>query len=336
MKKNIIVTGGSGFIGSALIRNLISYTEHNVLNIDKLTYAANPASLADIEDSSRYSFLKKDIVDSGLAEIFKKFNPDIIMNLAAESHVDNSIAKPEEFIKTIIFGTYNLLQLSMAFSKEKENFLFHHISTDEVFGDLLHPDEVEDISKLPLFSETSSYNPSSPYSASKASSDHLVRAWQRTYGLNTIVTNCSNNYGPHQHPEKLIPLIITNAIKGNDLPVYGNGSQIRDWLYVEDHAAALINVVINGDIGQTYNIGGNNEKRNIEVVNTICSQLDIILPKKSPYSNQIKYVDDRPGHDRRYAIDNTKIKNRLNWSPTETFDTGILKTVKWYINNNYT
>lgn len=333
MKKNIIVTGGCGFIGSALIRNLIKNTEHNVLNIDKLTYAANPASLAEIEDSSRYAFLKKDIIDPDLAGIFKKFNPDILMNLAAESHVDNSIVKPKEFIETNIIGTYNLLQLSVAFSKEKKSFLFHHISTDEVFGDLPHPDEIKDESELTLFSENSSYKPSSPYSASKASSDHLVRAWQRTYGLNTIITNCSNNYGPHQHSEKLIPLIITNAVKGNDLPVYGDGSQIRDWLFVEDHAAALINVVMNGDVGETFNIGGNNEKRNIEVVSEICFQLDNILPKGVPYSNQIKYVNDRPGHDRRYAIDNKKIKSILNWSPKETFETGILKTIKWYINN---
>jgi len=333
VKKNIIVTGGCGFIGSALIRNLIKNTEHNVLNMDKLTYAANPASLAEIEDSSRYTFLKKDIIDPDLAGIFKNFNPDIIMNLAAESHVDNSIVKPKEFIETNIIGTYNLLQLSVAFSKEKKSFLFHHISTDEVFGDLPHPDEIKDESELTLFSENSSYKPSSPYSASKASSDHLVRAWQRTYGLNTIITNCSNNYGPHQHSEKLIPLIITNAIKGNDLPVYGDGSQIRDWLFVEDHATALINVVMNGDIGETFNIGGNNEKRNIEVVNEICFQLDNILPKGVPHSNQIKYVNDRPGHDRRYAIDNKKIRSILNWSPKETFETGILKTIKWYINN---
>ncbi len=334
MNKKIIVTGGYGFIGSALIRELISNTNHTILNIDKLTYASNLCSLEEINKSSRYKHLKKDICDPELIKTFKSYKPDIIMNLAAESHVDNSISKPDDFIRTNILGTYNLLQISKKYSEENKEFIFHHISTDEVFGDLPHPDDINKNEKLSFFNELSSYNPSSPYSASKASSDHLINAWSRTYGIKTIITNCSNNYGPYQHTEKLIPLIITSALQGKKLPVYGNGNQIRDWLYVCDHASALIDVVLNGKAGESYNIGGNNEIRNIQVVKMICSKLNKLTPRSYKFEELIEFVDDRPGHDRRYAIDSSKIKNELNWKPKETFETGIVKTIEWYIKNN--
>ncbi len=333
MNKKIIITGGCGFIGSALIRELINNTNHIVLNIDKLTYASDISSLQEIENSSRYELLKKDICDPELIDTFSKFKPDIIMNLAAESHVDNSISRPDEFIKTNILGTFNLLEISKMYIKENSDFIFHHISTDEVFGDLPHPDDLDKDEKLTFFSENSLYKPSSPYSASKASSDHLVNSWGRTYGIKTIITNCSNNYGPYQHKEKLIPLTITNALQGKDLPIYGNGDQIRDWLYVYDHVSALLNVVFEGKVGESYNIGGNNEIKNIEVVKTICSSLNALVPQSYKYQELIKFVDDRPGHDRRYAIDASKINSYLNWSPQETFETGIQKTVEWYIKN---
>lgn len=331
-----IITGGAGFIGSAVIRHIINNTNDSVVNIDKLTYAGNLESLASISDNSRYHFIQADICDATtIATIFKQHQPDAIMHLAAESHVDRSIDGPSEFIQTNIIGTYTLLEAARHYwnqlaPEKKSTFRFHHISTDEVYGDLE--------STTDLFTETTPYAPSSPYSASKASSDHLVRAWQRTYGLPTMVTNCSNNYGPFHYPEKLIPLIILNALEGKPLPVYGNGQQIRDWLYVEDHARALYKVVTEGQIGETYNIGGHNEKANIDVVTTICDILDQRVPNKpnniERYRDLITYVTDRPGHDLRYAIDATKIKNELNWVPEETFETGLRKTVEWYLNNS--
>ncbi|WP_318840038.1 dTDP-glucose 4,6-dehydratase [Providencia sp. PROV080] len=331
----ILVTGGAGFIGSAVVRHIVNNTNNSVINIDKLTYAGNLESLDSIRENSRYTFIKVDICDSAaITDIFKQHQPDAIMHLAAESHVDRSIDGPSEFIQTNIIGTYTLLEAARQYwnqlpTDKKETFRFHHISTDEVYGDLE--------STTDLFTETTPYAPSSPYSASKASSDHLVRAWQRTYGLPTIVTNCSNNYGPFHYPEKLIPLIILNALEGKPLPVYGNGQQIRDWLYVEDHARALYKVVTQGKVGETYNIGGHNEKANIDVVKTICSILEELVPNKpnnvEHYSDLITYVTDRPGHDLRYAIDATKIKNELNWVPDETFETGLRKTVEWYLNN---
>ncbi|ELZ5940609.1 dTDP-glucose 4,6-dehydratase [Providencia stuartii] len=331
----ILVTGGAGFIGSAVVRHIVNNTNNSVINIDKLTYAGNLESLDSIRENSRYTFIKVDICDSAaITDIFKQHQPDAIMHLAAESHVDRSIDGPSEFIQTNIIGTYTLLEAARQYwnqlpTDKKETFRFHHISTDEVYGDLE--------STTALFTETTPYAPSSPYSASKASSDHLVRAWQRTYGLPTIVTNCSNNYGPFHYPEKLIPLIILNALEGKPLPVYGNGQQIRDWLYVEDHARALYKVVTQGKVGETYNIGGHNEKANIDVVKTICSILEELVPNKpnnvEHYSDLITYVTDRPGHDLRYAIDATKIKNELNWVPDETFETGLRKTVEWYLNN---
>ncbi|MGP5686971.1 dTDP-glucose 4,6-dehydratase [Psychrobacter glacincola] len=335
MKKKIIVTGGAGFIGSAVVRHLINDTEHIVLNLDKLTYAGCLASLRDIEASERYQFVQADICNFEKSQsIINEFQPDIIMHLAAESHVDRSIDGPKEFIETNILGTYNLLEISRAYyqgldSDKQAEFRFHHISTDEVYGDLEGTDD--------LFTETTSYKPSSPYSASKASSDHLVRAWQRTFGLPTLVTNCSNNYGPYHFPEKLIPLTILNALAGKPLPIYGDGKQIRDWLYVEDHARALVLVATTGEIGETYNIGGHNEKQNIEVVKTICKHLEALAPEKpkgiSNYEELITYVTDRPGHDVRYAIDASKIEKELGWTPNETFDTGLKKTVQWYLNN---
>ena len=344
--KKILVTGGAGFIGSAVIRHLINETKHTVINIDKLTYAGNLASLKSVDRSDRYTFKKVDICDqNAIKKVFYKYRPDIVMHLAAESHVDRSIDGPGKFIQTNIMGTYILLEQARAYWSDikkstKDKFLFHHISTDEVYGDLDHPDDLKDSPSpykdntfLALFNESSPYNPSSPYSASKAASDHLVRSWHRTFGLPTIVTNCSNNYGPYHFPEKLIPLIILNAIKGRDLPIYGKGNQIRDWLYVEDHARALVIAATEGKVGETYNIGGHNEKQNIEVVKTICEILDNILPKNSKYEEQIKFVTDRPGHDKRYAIDASKIENELNWKPVETFESGILKTVKWYVEN---
>ncbi|ELE9704505.1 dTDP-glucose 4,6-dehydratase [Enterobacter cloacae] len=335
----ILVTGGAGFIGSAVVRHIINDTQDSVINVDKLTYAGNLESLADVAQSDRYHFEHADICDSdAMARIFAEYQPDAVMHLAAESHVDRSITGPAAFIETNIVGTYVLLEASRKYwselsSEKKSVFRFHHISTDEVYGDLPHPDEVAKGYELPLFTENTAYAPSSPYSASKASSDHLVRAWLRTYGFPTIVTNCSNNYGPYHFPEKLIPLVILNALDGNPLPVYGKGDQIRDWLYVEDHARALYTVVTQGKIGETYNIGGHNEKQNLDVVNTICSLLDEIVPKEGSYRDQITYVADRPGHDRRYAIDAKKIGQELGWKPQETFESGIRKTVEWYLTN---
>lgn len=333
----ILVTGGAGFIGSAVVRHIIRNTSDAVVNVDKLTYAGNLQSLADVADSPRYTFEQVDICDRGaLDRVFAEYQPDAVMHLAAESHVDRSITGPAAFIETNIVGTYVLLEAARSYwngldDGRKTAFRFHHISTDEVYGDLPHPDEQD--GELPLFTESTAYAPSSPYSASKASSDHLVRAWRRTYGLPTIVTNCSNNYGPYHFPEKLIPLVILNALEGKPLPVYGKGDQIRDWLYVEDHARALYKVVTEGQVGETYNIGGHNEKQNLEVVETICKLLDELRPKDEPYRNQITYVADRPGHDRRYAIDASKMSAELNWQPLETFESGLRKTVQWYLDN---
>jgi dTDP-glucose 4,6-dehydratase len=330
----IFVTGGAGFIGSAVIRHLINFTSDEVVNIDKLTYAGNLESLASVSDNQRYHFEQVDICDaSRIDELFIKYRPDAVMHLAAESHVDRSIDGPAAFIETNIIGTYILLEAARKYwlmldETEKKNFRFHHISTDEVYGSL---------GKEGFFTEESRYEPNSPYSASKASSDHLVRAWKATYGLPTIITNCSNNYGPYQFPEKLIPLVILNAIEGKDLPVYGKGDQIRDWLYVDDHARALYEVVTEGAVGETYNIGGHNEKTNLEVVHTLCSILDELVPNHpggiNKYSELITHVADRPGHDLRYAIDSTKTKQKLGWVPDETFETGIRKTVEWYLAN---
>ena len=331
-----LITGGAGFIGSAVIRNIINNTSDSVLNLDKLTYAGNLESLADVSGSRRYEFVRGDVCDKALlGNIFARFKPDIVMHLAAESHVDRSIDGPGEFIQTNIVGTYALLEEARNYwfslnDKKKQNFRFHHVSTDEVYGDL-EDDEG-------LFTEETSYAPSSPYSASKASSDHLVRAWHRTYKLPILITNCSNNYGPYQFPEKLIPLIILNALEGKDLPIYGNGKQIRDWLYVDDHARALLHAALNGEVGETYNIGGHNEMKNIDVVKTVCSILDELSPSKiddiDKYEQLIVYVTDRAGHDIRYAIDATKIANELSWTPDETFATGIRKTVEWYLENS--
>ncbi|SEK40005.1 dTDP-glucose 4,6-dehydratase [Halomonas daqiaonensis] len=328
----LLITGGAGFIGSALIRHIIANTNDRVVNVDKLTYAGNLESLAEVSDSSRYAFEQVDICDrTELERVFVEHQPDAVMHLAAESHVDRSIDGPAAFIETNIVGTYTLLEVTRAYwncldAKRSDVFRFHHISTDEVYGDLEGPEG--------LFTEETSYAPSSPYSASKAGSDHLVRSWQRTYGLPTVITNCSNNYGPYHFPEKLIPLVILNALEGKVLPVYGKGEQIRDWLYVEDHARALYKVVTEGEVGETYNIGGHNEKQNIEVVNTICVLLDELAPSHhAPYANLITHVTDRPGHDLRYAIDAGKIERDLGWRPEETFETGIRKTVQWYLDN---
>lgn len=331
----ILVTGGAGFIGSAVVRHIIENTQDSVVNVDKLTYAGNLESLESVENNPRYAFEQVDICDAKeLARVFEQHKPDAVMHLAAESHVDRSIDGPAAFIETNIVGTYTLLEVARAYwntlnNEKKAAFRFHHISTDEVYGDLEGTDD--------LFTETTPYAPSSPYSASKASSDHLVRAWLRTYGLPTIVTNCSNNYGPFHFPEKLIPLMILNALDGKPLPVYGNGQQIRDWLFVEDHARALYKVVTEGEVGETYNIGGYNEKANIDVVRTICRLLEELVPNKpegvAKYEDLITYVKDRPGHDVRYAIDAAKIGRELGWKPQETFESGIRKTVEWYLNN---
>ena len=336
----ILVTGGAGFIGSALIRHIINNTQNSVINVDSLTYAGNLESLAEVESNERYVFEHVDICNrSGLDHVFEQHRPDVVMHLAAESHVDRSIDGPAAFIETNIVGTYTLLEASRAYwnsldNNKKSDFRFHHISTDEVYGDLEGPED--------LFTEETPYAPSSPYSASKASSDHLVRAWLRTYGFPTVVTNCSNNYGPFHFPEKLIPLMILNALDGKPLPVYGDGQQIRDWLYVEDHARALYLVATEGKIGETYNIGGHNEKANIDVVKTICKLLEELVPTNAHarkggnpkgFESLITYVKDRPGHDVRYAIDASKIEKELGWSPEESFETGIRKTVEWYLNN---
>ena len=333
--QKIVITGGAGFIGSAVVRHIIENTQDSVVNVDKLTYAGNLESLESVENNPRYAFEQVDICDAkALARVFEQHQPDAVMHLAAESHVDRSIDGPAAFIETNIVGTYTLLEAARAYwntlsDEKKPAFRFHHISTDEVYGDLEGTDD--------LFTETTSYAPSSPYSASKASSDHLVRAWLRTYGLPTIVTNCSNNYGPFHFPEKLIPLMILNALDGKPLPVYGNGQQIRDWLFVEDHARALYKVVTEGEVGETYNIGGHNEKANIDVVRTICALLEELVPNKpadvTKYEDLITYVKDRPGHDVRYAIDAAKIGRELGWKPQETFESGIRKTVEWYLNN---
>ncbi|MFL1907914.1 dTDP-glucose 4,6-dehydratase [Plesiomonas shigelloides] len=335
----LLVTGGAGFIGSAVVRHIINNTQDSVINLDKLTYAGNLESLASVSESERYAFEQIDICDrSGLERVFSQHQPDAVMHLAAESHVDRSITGPADFIETNIIGTYMLLEAARAYwnslsEVRKKAFRFHHISTDEVYGDLPHPDDVASGLELPLFTEATAYAPSSPYSASKASSDHLVRAWQRTYGLPTIITNCSNNYGPYHFPEKLIPLVISNALDGKPLPIYGKGDQIRDWLYVEDHARALYKVVTAGVVGETYNIGGHNEMQNLDVVHTICDLLDEIVPKADSYRKQITYVADRPGHDRRYAIDASKISCELDWQSEETFESGIRKTAQWYLDN---
>jgi dTDP-glucose 4,6-dehydratase len=329
----ILVTGGAGFIGSAVVRHIINNTQDTVLNLDKLTYAGNTESLAAIDNNPRYRFEQADICDrAALDRIFADFQPQAIMHLAAESHVDRSIEGPAAFIETNIVGTYTLLEATRAYwdglpAADKAAFRFHHISTDEVYGDLDGPED--------LFTETTPYAPSSPYSASKASSDHLVRAWRRTYGLPVLVTNCSNNYGPYHFPEKLIPHIILKAMQGEPLPVYGDGKQIRDWLYVEDHARALYKVVREGTVGETYNIGGHNEKQNIEVVRAICALLDELHPQSPviPHEQLITFVRDRPGHDRRYAIDASKIARELGWVPQESFETGLRKTVQWYLQN---
>lgn len=329
----ILVTGGAGFIGSAVVRHIIQHTNDSVLNVDKLTYAGNLDSLADVSDDPRYEFAQIDICDrAALDAVLARYQPAAIMHLAAESHVDRSIDGPAAFIETNIVGTYTLLEAVRAYydglaADSRAAFRFHHISTDEVFGDLKGPDE--------LFTETTAYAPSSPYSASKASSDHLVRAWRRTYGLPVLVTNCSNNYGPYHFPEKLIPHVILKAMQGEALPVYGDGSQVRDWLHVEDHARALYTVLRSGKVGETYNIGGHNEKRNIDVVRAICALLDELHPQSpvTPHEQLITFVRDRPGHDLRYAIDASKIARELGWTPTETFESGLRKTVQWYLDN---
>jgi dTDP-glucose 4,6-dehydratase len=334
MSKTILITGGAGFIGSALVRYLINETDNVVVNYDKLTYAGNLESLKMIEKNERYHFVLGDICDQDkVTETLNKFQPNYIMHLAAESHVDRSIDAPGEFIQTNVVGTYTLLDAARNYftslaEDKKMSFRFHHISTDEVYGDL---------GETGLFTEDTPYDPSSPYSASKAASDHLVRAWFRTFNLPVVLTNCSNNYGSYHFPEKLIPLIILNALEGKALPIYGDGKQVRDWLYVDDHARALYKVVSEGVLGETYNIGGFNEKQNIEVVNTICEHLNQLISDKpkgiTNFNDLITYVTDRPGHDVRYAIDASKINKELGWHPQETFDSGIRKTVEWYLAN---
>ncbi len=330
--KKILVTGGAGFIASALIRHFIKTTDYQILNLDKLTYAGNLESLSEVSDSGNYQFVQGDICDFELVtSLFSDFQPDAIMHLAAESHVDRSIDGPAEFIQTNIVGTYNLLNCAKNYwqnlSKDKQSaFRFQHISTDEVYGSL---------GDSGLFEESTSYDPRSPYSASKAASDHLVMAWFHTYGLPVLMTNCSNNYGPFHFPEKLIPLVVLNALDGKDLPIYGKGDNIRDWLYVDDHAKALALVLEKGVPGETYNVGGNNERTNLEVVETICDILDELKPKETAYRDQIIFVKDRPGHDKRYAIDATKLKTQLGWQAEENFDTGIRRTIQWYLDNKW-
>ena len=332
-----LVTGGAGFIGSALVRYLVDEKGYNVCNIDKLTYAGNLSSLSKLKNTQLYEFLEFDICDEAkVSEAFENFQPDYVMHLAAESHVDNSIANPKVFLETNVMGTYNMLISALDYYKslqgeKKTRFKFHHISTDEVYGDL------DD--KISKFTEQTPYDPSSPYSASKASSDHLVRAWERTFSLPTVVTNCSNNYGPYHFPEKLIPLVIINALQGKNLPIYGEGKQIRDWLYVEDHVEALVKIVMSSKRGKTYNIGGNNEVMNIDVVKKICNYLNEKIENKpngiKDFKTLIKYVKDRPGHDLRYAIDASKVQKELNWQPKESFESGLKRTVDWYLENQW-
>ena len=330
----ILVTGGAGFIGANFVLDrLKDPNAEGIINLDKLTYAGNLATLASVKNDPRHLFVQGDIGDRALvAKLLKEHQPHAIVNFAAESHVDRSIHGPADFIDTNIVGTFNLLECAREYwnglqAAQKTNFRFHHVSTDEVFGSLLPT--------APAFNETHPYEPNSPYSASKAASDHLVRAWFHTYGFPVVTTNCSNNYGPYHFPEKLIPLVILNAINDKSLPIYGDGQQVRDWLYVGDHCSAIRAVLVNGELGQTYNIGGWNEKANIDVVRTICQILDKVKPRTDgqPYAKQITFVKDRPGHDRRYAIDARKIERELGWRPAETFDTGIKKTVQWYLDN---
>ena len=332
--KKILITGGAGFIGSAVVRWLINNSEHSVIVVDKLTYSGNILSLTSVENSSRYHFVQADICDlETLKTIFSKYKPDKILHLAAESHVDRSISDSSEFMSTNIIGTHNLLEVSLEHwrrsSFRDDDFIFHHVSTDEVFGDL---GETEG-----QFSELTPYSPNSPYSASKAASDHLVRAWHKTYGLPTVVSNCSNNYGPYQHPEKLIPMVISNAMRGKNIPVYGDGLQIRDWLYVDDHVAALMSILFAGEVGQTYNIGGDADYSNLQVIKTIFNVLQEIRPSNmygiSSYESLITFVTDRPGHDFRYSVNASKIKEKLGWAPIENFNTGIQKTISWYLKN---
>lgn len=328
----ILVTGGAGFIGSALCRYLIKETDHYVVNLDALTYAGDLSTVAEIASHERYTFVKDDIRDEdALNDVFERYQPDAVMHLAAESHVDRSIDGPDHFIQTNIVGTYNLLQSARKYwdglaAGRKSSFRFHHISTDEVYGSL---------GEAGAFTEDMAYEPNSPYSASKAASDHLVRAWNHTFGLPVVISNCSNNYGPYQFPEKLIPLVILNALNGQSLPIYGRGENIRDWLHVEDHARALYCVLTQGEVGQKYNIGGNAERKNIDVVRSICEILDDLYPDSTyaPHEDLIKFVKDRPGHDMRYAIDASKIKNELGWYPEEKFEEGLRKTVQWYVEN---
>jgi len=328
----ILVTGGAGFIGSAVVRHLIQKTDHLVLNVDKLTYAANLDNLVSIDQSPRYRFEQADICDeAGMKELFHAFQPEGVIHLAAESHVDRSIDGPRTFLETNILGTYSLLQAARSWhnissTEQQERFRFLHVSTDEVYGSL---------GAEGLFTEETPYAPNSPYSVSKASSDLLVRAWQTTYGLPVLISNCSNNYGPCQFPEKLIPVIILNALEGKPLPVYGTGTNIRDWLFVEDHAVALVEILLHGQVGETYNLGGNSEKRNIDLVHEVCRILDRLLPDSPhlPHDSLIRFVPDRPGHDQRYAIDSSKIQRELGWQPSVTFEQGLEQTVRWYLEN---
>lgn len=328
----VVVTGGAGFIGSAVVRHLVLEKEYDVLNIDKLTYAGNLTSLRAVEGNSSYRFLKADICNGqAIGEALESFKPDRIMHLAAESHVDRSITGAKDFVETNVLGTFTMLECARAYwqslqGQKREDFRFLHVSTDEVYGSL---------GEHGLFTETTPYDPSSPYSASKAASDHLAKAWARTYKMPVIVSNCSNNYGPYHFPEKLIPLVILNALEKKALPVYGSGANIRDWLYVEDHARALDLIAERGRVGETYNVGGRNERRNIDVVKTICLLMDQLRPAAEPHTNLIEYVDDRPGHDARYAIDATKLEDDLGWKALENFDTGIEKTVRWYLENQW-